>query len=154
MGRYFFDTSALVKRYHTEAGTQAVDAIFSEPGAGFCVSRLALVECVSALCLKVRSGDLMANHLTIVRKALWGDVRSGTLSVSRLLIRHLEVAETLLLRHGPARRLRTFDAIHLGVALDLFARQEIDMFVSTDSIQCEIASVEGLPTANPLAPSP
>lgn len=154
MRRYFFDTSALVKRYHTEAGTQAVDAIFSETGATFYVSRLALVESVSALCFNVRSGNFAASRLTIARKALWGDVRRGTLSVSRLLIRHLDFAQTLLLRHGPARRLRSFDAIHLGVAVDLLRQQRIDMFVSTDSTQCEIAALEGLPTINPLAPSP
>lgn len=150
MKGFFFDTSALVKRYHTESGTQAVDAIFSEPGARFCVSRLALVECVSALCLKVRSGHLSLSHLPPARKALWGDVNRGTLSVSRTLIRHLDAAETLLLKHGPVYRLRAFDAIHLGVALDLHRRREIDVFVSTDSVQCEIATIEGLPTINPL----
>lgn len=55
----------------------------------------------------------------------------------------------LLLKHAPKRRLRAFDAIHLGVALDLHRRREIDVFVSTDSIQCEVALLEGLSTFNP-----
>ena len=33
MARYFFDTSALVKHYHPEAGTDAVDRIINEPTA-------------------------------------------------------------------------------------------------------------------------
>ena len=32
MARYFFDTSALVKHYHAESGTDAVDGIIEEPG--------------------------------------------------------------------------------------------------------------------------
>jgi len=32
MAAYFFDTSALVKRYHPEAGTPIVDHVFSEAG--------------------------------------------------------------------------------------------------------------------------
>jgi hypothetical protein len=32
MTRYFLDTSALVKHYHTEIGTNAVDRIIDEAG--------------------------------------------------------------------------------------------------------------------------
>jgi hypothetical protein len=37
---------------------------------------------------------------------------------------------------------------------DLLRQQKIDKFVSTDSIQCEIAHLEGLATINPLAAVP
>jgi hypothetical protein len=32
MPAYFFDTSALVKRYHIEEGSEKVDEIFNDPG--------------------------------------------------------------------------------------------------------------------------
>ena len=92
--------------------------------------------------------------MPLMRKSLLGDVRRQVVSVPRLLVRHLNLAEALLLRHAPTRRLRAADAVHLGVALDLFDQKEIDIFVSTDLVQCEIAKVEGLPTINPLAPVP
>lgn len=149
MARYFFDTSALVKRYHAEPGTQAVDAMFAESRAVFVVSRLALVECVSAFCLKVRSGEIDASEVPLMRKSLMGDVTRGTLSVSRLLVDHLKLAESLLLQHGPRCRLRALDAVHVAVAVDLFSTQKIDTFVSADDLQCEIARLEGLPTINP-----
>jgi hypothetical protein len=40
MARYFFDTSALVKRYHVEAGTDVVDRVIGEAGAELAIARL------------------------------------------------------------------------------------------------------------------
>lgn len=154
MTRFFFDTSAVVKRYHTEPGTQAVDAIFTEPGATWAISRLGIVECLSAFCFKARSGEADASEVLLMWKSLMGDVRRRVLLVPRLLVRHMSLAEDLLLRHAPSRRLRAADAVHLGVALHLLRHRKIDVFVSTDSIQCEIARLEGLPTINPLVQPP
>ena len=152
MTRYFFDTSALVKRYHPEPGTQAVLAIFAEPGATIQVSRLALVECVSAFCVKVRSGQMAPNRLSVVRKFLWTDAKKGSFDVTRLVVRHLNAAEALLLRYASVHRLRAVDAVHVAVAIELFWQRTIDTFVSADSVQCEIATLEGLPTINPVVP--
>ena len=44
MARYFLDASALVKRYHHEQGSDRVDALLSQPGDRYFISRLALVE--------------------------------------------------------------------------------------------------------------
>ncbi|MGH7138076.1 MAG: type II toxin-antitoxin system VapC family toxin [Pirellulales bacterium] len=154
MTRYFLDTSALVKRYHPEPGTAAVLALFNDPSMTIYASRLAMVECVSAFCIRIRSGQLAANRLPIVRKFLWSDANKGKLVVTRLLVRHLNLAEDLLLRHAPIYRLRSTDAIHLAVAITLFRNQGIDSFVSADTAQCHIARLEGLPTINPLAPVP
>lgn len=154
MTRYYFDPSALVKRYHTEAGTPAVDATFAEPGAAFVISRLAIVECVSAFCLKARTGEVLASEVPAMRRSLLADVGKRILLVSRLLVRHLTIADSLLMRHAPARRLRTLDAVHLAVALDLHLQHRIDVFVSADAFQCEIAKLEGLAISNPMASVP
>jgi hypothetical protein len=47
MARYFFDTSALVKRYHAESGSSEVRRLLTEPGADCLISRLATVEMLS-----------------------------------------------------------------------------------------------------------
>lgn len=154
MARYVLDTSALLKRYHSESGRAEVDALFAEHGSRFLVSRLALVECVSAFCLKSRSREIDTSEVPLLRKSLAGDVSRRTFSVARLLVRHLKLAESLLLRHGPTHRLRALDAIHLAVALDLFRQHKVDVLVSADSVQCDIAMLEGLPSFNPLAPLP
>ena len=58
MSQYFFDTSAIVKYYHSEAGTQAVSDIFTERGRKIRISSLGLLEIQSAIAMKVRSGGL------------------------------------------------------------------------------------------------
>jgi len=60
MARYFFDTSALVKHYHAEAGTDAVDRIINQPGVELLIARLTLVETISVFAIKVRTGEFDA----------------------------------------------------------------------------------------------
>ena len=71
MPLYYFDTSALVKHYHMEAGTDAVDRLIAEPGARLAIVRLTLVETVSVFALKVRTGEFDAAEFTRLR-ALFG----------------------------------------------------------------------------------
>ena len=56
MAHYFFDTSALVKHYHAEAGTAAVDRIIGTPAAELFIARVTLVETISVFAIKVRTG--------------------------------------------------------------------------------------------------
>jgi predicted nucleic acid-binding protein len=58
MSRYFFDTSAITKHYHSEIGTPRVDSLLTTVGATFLVTRLAVVEVHSALAKEVRLGLL------------------------------------------------------------------------------------------------
>lgn len=44
MAAYFFDSSALVKRYHPEVGTADVNRLFHEENARHFIARLAVVE--------------------------------------------------------------------------------------------------------------
>lgn len=62
-------------------------------------------------------------------------------------------AEKLLLRYGPVQRLRTLDALHLAVALDLRDRGLAQTLVSADALMVAVAVQEGLTIINPLAPA-
>lgn len=54
----FFDTSALVKRYHREVGTDVVEAVFSDHSTTRMISDIGVIECYSAFARKVRTGDI------------------------------------------------------------------------------------------------
>ncbi len=56
----YFDTSAIVKRYHLEQGTELVDQIFGDriPQDQFHTSFLALLEVISAIERLADSGQL------------------------------------------------------------------------------------------------
>lgn len=150
MGQYFFDTSALVKRYQPEQGTDAIDALFAEGDSSFVISRLGVVETTSALALKVRTGDLLLADYNLTRKKFLGDVSDGSLKVVRLLVGHYRNAELLVNRHSLSHRFRTLDALQLSIALDLQQHGRIETFVCADQILCQIASLEGLAVLNPL----
>lgn len=49
MSIYFLDTSALVKHYHQEKGTNIVGKLFVEPDAKFIISDISIIEFYSAI---------------------------------------------------------------------------------------------------------
>ena len=59
MPHYFFDTSALVKHYHTELGSPKVDQILGEAGSASSIARLTLTEVPSVFAKKVRTGEIV-----------------------------------------------------------------------------------------------
>jgi uncharacterized protein len=70
MATYFFDSSALVKRYHPEVGTADVNRLFSEQHSRHFIARLAVAEVQSALVRKVREGLISLTELDTVRQRL------------------------------------------------------------------------------------
>jgi predicted nucleic acid-binding protein len=57
-GSFFLDSSALIKLYHEEPGTERVEEIFATSETSLVVSELAAVELQSALARKVRTGEI------------------------------------------------------------------------------------------------
>ncbi len=58
MNSFFFDTSALVKIYHREIGTEMVEDIYENTNNKLFISQLSKVEYISALCKKLRSNEI------------------------------------------------------------------------------------------------
>ena len=56
MALYFFDSSAIAKRYHPEIGSEKVMTIFGELQKEIRISQLSFVEVQSVLAMKVRGG--------------------------------------------------------------------------------------------------
>lgn len=149
MARYFFDTSALVKFYHAEAGTPRVSAIFSEPRREIRISTFGLLEVQSAFAVKVRTGVLDRKLAGQQRAALMLDLASGAVEVYSVTDLHFKHAERLIGRHSFTHRLRTLDALQLAVALDLANQTLLDHFVVADRALAEVAALEGLSVIDP-----
>lgn len=61
MFTYFFDSSAIVKRYVNETGTAwVIDVTRSAVGNRIYVARITAVEVVSAIARQARAGDIFA----------------------------------------------------------------------------------------------
>lgn len=55
---YYLDTSVLVKLYHQEAGTDQVEALFTQPEYSLSISELAAIELHSTVARKLRTGAI------------------------------------------------------------------------------------------------
>ena len=149
MVRSFFDTSALVKHYHPETGTAAVDRLVGEPGTELVTSRLTPVETVSVFATKVRTGEFDAASFARLRGRFATDIARRRYRVVRLLNAHHDRAQDLIRSHGLARQIRTLDALELAVALHLHQAAPLDHFACADQRLCDLATREGLSVLNP-----
>jgi predicted nucleic acid-binding protein len=140
---YYIDTSALVKRYHHERGSERVDDIFRNADASFLAANLALSELTSALDRKFLERQISQETLTKVLSSIARDLAEEfwLVEVDRTHILH---SQELILRH----HLRALDSLHLAVALGL--RTLAPIVVSADARLLEAAQREQLAVLNPM----
>jgi hypothetical protein len=144
LASYFFDSSALAKRYHQEEGSAKVEEIFREPGRRIIISNLTVVEMRSMIAGKVRSGVLNEAEATRVGDHFKADIAAGTMDVFAVSVFDYRRAEDLLVRYGFGHRLRSLDALQLGVALDLRDQGLCNTIAAADMTLGEVAAREGL----------
>jgi predicted nucleic acid-binding protein len=139
---YYFDTSALVKRYHIEPGSDRVDRLFTDPASTFLTANITPAEITSALDRKCQEGALPRPALSRVLTAVARDL-SAEFALIELSASHILQSQELILRH----HLRTLDALHLAVLLTL--RDLIPILVSTDIRLLDAAEREQVAVFNP-----
>lgn len=136
----YFDTSALVKRYIREPGSEQVRALLRRHQ--FLSSVVTPVEIVSALCRRRREGDISANALAALLRRMSSDrARWETVEVN---ISVLERAEELL---QGTTALRTLDAIQVASLITFQAASAIRVpLITADLRQGECATQAGIET--------
>lgn len=142
---YFFDTSAIVKRYFDEDGSASVNEIVArQPATRVVLSRITWVEILSALSRLQRDGtisaDIFNRQVQILRQhfKLEYQIAEFDQTVSSL-------AGELVRRHP----LRAYDAVQLASVLHLrniyrSANAAKFIFVSADRRLINAALAEGL----------
>jgi uncharacterized protein len=146
---YFFDSSALVKLYHPEAGTPAVDQIVNAAGNLGRLSRLTVAELTSAFAIKVRTQSISREDAEFFLRQFRRDIANGKLEVFSIGEAAFTATELLVERYAFTSRLRAFDALQLAIALELRHKELVDHFVAADAILCEVARLEGFAVINP-----
>ena len=151
MPAYYFDTSALAKRYVEEVGSTWVQALVAQQsGQTIYTSVLTQPELVSALQRRVREGLLEALEAQrLAQQVLEHMTQSYALAAITPSI--ITQACALLHRHP----LRAYDALHLACALvvrEAIAQQQLAglVFVGADAALLTAAAAEGFPVDNPL----
>lgn len=145
MALYFLDTSALVKLYVREAGTEAMLAVaMPRTGNELGVLSLSTVEFRSALRRRQRAGDVdeaTANEiLTLFESHM--ENRFLTQPTTETVIGS---ALGLVDRHF----LRAYDAVQLAGCLALAATRGQCVFACSDEVLLKAAQAEGASTFDP-----
>jgi hypothetical protein len=149
MKPYFFDSSALVKRYIIETGTAWVQAVSTTPENRIYVASITIVELVSAIARRRRSGITESALATAALEEVRFDFRFEfeIIDISPEVIKRAEEI-------GERHVLRGYDAIQLGCAMELNAAlvaagHRPITFVSADLELNSAAASEGLIVADP-----
>lgn len=131
--RVFFDSSAFVKRYVYEAGTDKV-LTWCDRASEIGLSGIALPEIISAFCRLRREGKIDAPQYRQLKSLLLADIEDA--AICDLTPEVLSQAVASLENDV----LRGMDAIHIGSAVALKA----DVFVTSDKRQHAAAVRAGL----------
>lgn len=146
----FVDSSALVKRYVAEAGTEWIQSL-ADPDARnhLIIARITLVEVTGALARREREGSLDTDAVSRALDTLRYDLDTQY-QVAELDPSVAEIAAQLVRRHP----LRAYDAVQLASAQQIYAAfaQDVDppfTFLAADDRLLAVAESVGLPVDNP-----
>ena len=131
--RVFFDTSAFVKRYIQERGTDAV-LDWCDLADEIGLSGIVLPEIISAFCRLQREHKISELQYRQLKASLMADIEDAAICdlTPSVLAQAINSLETNVLRG--------MDAIHIGSAVALKA----DVFISADQRQLDAAARAGL----------
>lgn len=131
--RVFFDTSAFVKRYIQERGTDVV-LDWCDRADEIGLSGIVLPEIISAFCRLQRENKITALQYRQLKTALMADIEDTAICdlTPAVLAQTINSLETNVLRG--------MDAIHIGSAVAL----KSDVFISSDQRQLDAAQRAGL----------
>jgi len=150
MTTYYVDTSALIKRYVDEVGSDWLRATLNvQPPPSIIVVHLIIVEVTSALTRRIREDTLTPTDYIQVQNAFRADCLNEYEMVTAVGD-IIDQANRLLEKHP----LRAYDAIHLAAAV--VANQQLLahgfaplIFLSADDRLNAAAAAEGLAVDNP-----
>lgn len=147
---FYFDTSALLKRYVAEPGSEWVnDLLATSPAPFVFISQLTTVETVCAFSRRLREGTLSSAAHTRLLSAFDYDItyRYHLLDVMPITI---EMARQFAQKHP----LRAYDAMQLATAwlvnqTLIKAKKAPLLFISADDRLNSVAKTESLEVDNP-----
>lgn len=153
MNYFYWDTSALVKRHHSERGSAVVNHLFKlkTEEVRFLIVSWTLVEFEAAFDqIKRKAAGLTDQHIAIARADFYNDLSKffTVTSVDDSLVRG---ALPLPLKHG----LASADALQLAAALrdkDQISSTDKFIFLCADARLSAAARTEGLTTIDPRDP--
>lgn len=144
MTGYFFDTSALAKRYCEEPGTETVDRLIESETSRIVISTLTVIETTSAIKRHVNRGRIGEDDADDLLTHFYREALESYELVS-LSEPSLTRSFELILEDD----LRTLDSLQLSTALTVDESADLT-FVCADDALLAVAAERGLATMNPI----
>jgi uncharacterized protein len=147
---YHLDSSALLKRYIREDGSEYVNQIVSDPDNALFAAEITLAEVAAVIAAKHRAPGGISDRL---RESLLSKFLRESAELLFLIATersYIDHAVQLSQQH----RLRGYDAVQLAVALSVQHLMQIPLlsltFVASDQDLLDAAQTEGLLIDNPM----
>jgi len=143
---FYVETSALIKRYRTEKGTEVVNAVFGRepPSVTLFVSHLVTVEVESAAIRALNGKALNRTAYGVMLRAFAEDL--GRMVVLPIAPQLLPEAAQLAREHA----LRALDALHFATVVRLSrVTKEPIVFVASDRDLLRASREKGFATLDP-----
>ncbi len=144
--KYFFDTSALVKLFQAEEGSELVEEIVNDPKNELWVLDLVRIEFFSSIYRRYRNKDISENDLEVVIDSFNEQLIEFNQELLGTAV--LFEAEQLMSDHAKVNGLRSMDALHLGAFRILQSKNWC--FVCADNRLCNIAELCKFNVLNPM----
>lgn len=108
----FFDTSALVKLFSNETGSDTVKKLVSDPNNEVWVLELAQVEILCAIYRKARNKEIQKEKLADIHRLL--EMQFDCFTVIPMASDVVRESDALMKIYGLKFGLRTLDALHIA----------------------------------------
>jgi predicted nucleic acid-binding protein len=135
----FLDSSALVKLYHSETGTDRLSALLDTNADDLIltIADISLLEFHSAVLKRVRIKEVTIKTAKAILAAFENDL--ALFNVVEVDSETKQIARGLLLQEAAKRNFGTLDALQLSAALSVDSVLPVDWFVTADKALLNIA---------------
>jgi len=142
---FYFDTSALVKLFHEEEGSETVMRIINSNDSEIWISELARIEFLSAVFRRYRNKEIGDQELKVAIDGF--EEQLNSFSVEPLGQAIVREAESLPKKYGKTKGLRALDALQFGT-FSLISEEDW-LFVTTDELLLEVVQDSGCKAMDP-----
>lgn len=147
---YYFDTSAIIKIYHREKGSDIAILLFENESSENYLSQLVITEFTCAMYRKLRRHEIAEEKdvLQSIGKFSVDIAYENILEIDTLIFTE---AKNLIIKWGNQFSLKTLDALHLASLVQLSQFTETT-FISADKKLCDVVTAMGYDIINPENP--
>ncbi len=138
---FFFDTSALIKRYVQEKGSNIVDNLMDSADEIF-ISAITRIESISAARRLLEERSITKSDFNVFKNNLTSDFPFFT------VVDFSEFIEKSAIDLIEKHQIKTLDSIQLACCLAV--KEDIDHLVTSDVKLAKTASDVGIDTINPM----